>query len=215
MKPNSARMPSKRTQIVWLSFFLVIPCALIILQAGTTNVQNGLLLTTLSPIEDRPTVDPVFATVGSSPEWSSIVIHHLGQPAGDLETIDRDHRKAGLRSLGFHFIIGNGNGLGDGDVQMGNRWHSQISAAKPRDIQQDNWSDGIISICLIGNGNRRPFTEQQTVHLSHLVQRLQQELSIPADQVFLESELGGHSRSPGEFFAEAQFKSQLLDIPNK
>ncbi len=215
MKPNSARMPSKRTQIVWLSFFLVIPCALFILQAGTTNVQNGLLLTTLSPIEERPAVDPVFATVGASPKWSSIVIHHLGQPAGDLETIDRNHRNAGLHSLGFHFIIGNGNGLGDGDVQMGNRWHAQSSAAKPKDIQQVNWSDGIISICLIGNGNRRPFTEQQTLHLSHLVQRLQQELSIPADQVFLESELGGQANSPGEFFAEAQFKSQLLDIPTK
>ena len=215
MKPNAARMPSKRTQIVWLSFFLVIPCALFVLQAGTTNVQNGLLLTTLSPIEDRPAIDPVFATAGASHEWTSVVIHHLEQPAGDLETIDRNHRKAGLHSLGFHFIIGNGNGLGDGDVQMGNRWHSQSSAAKPRDIHQDNWNDGIVSICLIGNGNRRPFTEQQTVHLSHLVQRLQQELSIPAEQVFLESDLSGHSNSPGKFFAEAQFKSQLLDIPSR
>ena len=39
--------------------------------------------------------------------------------------------------------------------------------------------------------------------------------SIPAEQVFLESDLGGHSNSPGRFFAEAQFKSQLLDIPSK
>jgi hypothetical protein len=173
-----------------------------------------MLLTTLAPIEDRPEVDPVFATINESTEWSAIVVHHLGQPAGDLETIGRDHRNAGLHELGFHFLIGNGNGLGDGDIQMGTRWLKQTSAAKPRDIPSDNWNNRVISICLIGNGNRRPFTEQQTMHLSHLVQRLQQELSIPANQVFLGRELGIQNDSPGEFFAEAQFRSQLLDIPN-
>ena len=214
MKPNSARMPSTRTQIVWLSFFLVIPCALLFLQTGAKNVQSSLLLTTLAPVEDRPEIDPVFATITEASKWTSIVIHHLGQPAGDVETIGRDHRNAGLQGLGFHFLVGNGNGLGDGDVQMGYRWLSQVTAARPADITPSNWSDGTISICLVGNGNRRPFTEKQTVHLWHLVQRLQQELSIPASQVFLGRELGTQNDSPGEFFAEAQFRSQLLDIPN-
>jgi hypothetical protein len=213
MKPNSARMLSIRTQVVWVSFFIVIPCALFILQSGTERAQNSLLLTTLAPVEERPESDPVFASIGKASNWSSIVIHHLGQPAGDLESIERDHRNAGLSGLGFHFLIGNGNGLGDGDVQMGYRWLTQVGAAKPIDIASGNWNDGIISICLIGNGNRRQFTEQQTVHLSHLVQRLQKELSIPSSHVYLGRELGSENDSPGDFFSEAHFRSQLLDIP--
>jgi hypothetical protein len=214
MKPNAARMPSKRTQIVWLSFFLVIPCALLILRVGTSNIQSGLLLTTLAPFEERPEVDPVFATLDDDSDWTSVVIHHLEQPAGNLESVDRDHRNAGLRGLGFHFLIGNGNGLGDGDIQIGYRWLNQTPAAKPASISSGNWNSGVVSICLIGNGNRRPFTEQQMQQLSHLVQRLQQELSISANHVFLGRELGTKNNSPGEFFAEAQFQSQLLDIPN-
>jgi len=159
-------------------------------------------------------IDPVFATLSDDADWTSIVIHHLGQPAGNLESVGRNHRKAGLRGLGFHFLIGNGNGLGDGDVQMGYRWLDQTPAAKPTSIELENWNDGVVSICLIGNGNRRPFTEQQMQHLSHLVQRLQQELSIPTEHIFLGRELGTENDSPGEFFAEAQFQSQLLDIPH-
>jgi hypothetical protein len=214
MKPNAARMLSKRTQIVWVSFFFVIPCALFILQTGNKDIQSGMLLTSLASIDERPKEDPVFAAL-QEPEnshWSSIVIHHLGQPAGDHETIDRAHRSAGLHGLGFHFLIGNGNGLGDGDVQMGYRWIEQSTGARPSSIQTDRWDDGVISICLIGNGNRRPFTERQLLHLSHLVQRLQKELSIPSTRVMLASELGDIN-SPGDFFAEAQFRSQLLDIP--
>ena len=213
MKPNSARMLSKRTQIVWVSFFFIIPCALFVLQTGNRDTQGGMLLTSLAPIDERPKKDPIFAAIPESTQWSSIVVHHLGQPAGDPESIDRAHRNAGLNGLGYHFLIGNGNGLGDGDLHMGYRWINQYPGARPTGIQTDNWNDGVISICLIGNGNRRPFTERQLLHVSHLVQRLQKELSIPASSVLLASELGDKN-SPGDFFAEAQFRSQLLDIPN-
>jgi N-acetylmuramoyl-L-alanine amidase len=214
MNRNSARMLSRRTQIVWGSFFFIIPCALFILQASSTDVHNGVVLTKLAPVSERPAEDIVVTSIDDQLGWDTIVIHHLGQPAGSPESLDRAHRKSGLSGLGYHFLIGNGNGLDDGDVHVGYRWLNQISAAKPVDVDPSHWSDGTITVCLVGNGNRRPFTDQQLEHLSHLVQRLQLELSISPQRVLLAQEVGSDETSPGLYFAEAQFRSQLLDIPS-
>jgi len=158
MNQNSARMLSRRTQIVWALFFVSITSALLILQLGEEPLQSGLLLTKLASVDERPEQDPVFSSIDPSmrSKWSSIVIHHLGQPAGTAELVDRIHRKTGSEGLGFHFLIGNGNGLGDGDVHVGYRWLNQSAGAKAVGIDSSQWDDQTISICLVGNGNRRP-----------------------------------------------------------
>ncbi|MBC8421522.1 N-acetylmuramoyl-L-alanine amidase [bacterium] len=173
-----------------------------------------MLLTKLAPIDERPQQDVILEAIDDRAGWNTIVVHHLGQPAGSPETLDRSHRKSGLSGLGYHFLIGNGNGLGNGDVHVGYRWLNQNAGAKPVGVDESRWNQGTISICLIGNGNRRPFTEQQLNHLSYLVQRLQFELSINSDHVLLAHEIGSPTTSPGKYFAEAQFRSQLLDVPS-
>ena len=91
---------------------------LVILQAGGGDIQGGVLLTNISSMTERPEVDPIFN--GEMPvdatNWSSIVIQHLGEPAASIKSIQRSHLSGGLDGIGFHFIIGNGNGLGDGVV---------------------------------------------------------------------------------------------------
>ena len=217
MTNDFAWMHSKRTQLVWASFFVVMSAMLVILQAGGGNIQGGVLLTNISSMTERPEVDPIFN--GEMPvdatNWSSIVIQHLGEPAASIKSIQRSHLSGGLDGIGFHFIIGNGNGLGDGVVHGSERWLNQARAARPIYVAPENWDENVITICLIGNGNRRPFTERQVLHLSRLVQRLQNELSIESNDVYLASDLLASSKmppSPGKFFAEALFRSQLLDI---
>ncbi len=217
MTNDFAWMHSKRTQLVWASFFVVMSAMLVILQAGGGNIQGGVLLTNISSMTERPEVDPIFN--GEMPvdatNWSSIVIQHLGEPAASIKSIQRSHLSGGLDGIGFHFIIGNGNGLGDGVVHGSERWLKQARAARPIYVAPENWDENVITICLIGNGNRRPFTERQVLHLSRLVQRLQNELSIESSDVYLASDLLASSKmppSPGKFFAEALFRSQLLDI---
>lgn len=153
----------------------------------------------LSDVDERPAIDPVFQCIENSPsQWNAIEIQQLGQPSGTPERVHREHKQRGLDGLGYHILIGNGNGLGDGAMYFGYRWIKQSPAAMEVDHQT-------ISICLVGNGDRRPFTKLQLRHLTRLVQRLQVELNIPESHVSL--------GSPGQFFAEAQFRSQLRDIP--
>lgn len=214
MTRKTARMPSKRTQIVLGAFFFFIPCALFVLQLGNNDVQGGVLLTKLAPVQERPTQDVIVESISTETVWDSIVISHLGQPAGTAKEVDRLHKNAGLRGLGYHFLIGNGNGFGDGDVHVGYRWLDQVPGARPVGVDTSVWNNGTITICLVGDGNRRRFTEQQMVHLAHLVQRLQDQLSIPRQNVLLAQDIQGGTDSPGSFFAEAEFRGQLLDVPS-
>jgi hypothetical protein len=217
MTNDFAWMHRKRTQVVWGSFFIVMSAMLVLLQVGGGDIQGGVLLTNISSLTERPAVDPVFSgnTPVESSNWSGIVIQHLGEPAGSVESVHRAHIAGGLEGIGFHFIIGNGNGLGDGAVHVSERWLNQTRSARPVSISPENWDKNVITICLVGNGNRRPFTERQILYLSRLVQRLQNELSIEETRVRLASNFESTANmpsSPGKFFAEAMFRSQLLDI---
>lgn len=144
--------------------------------------------------------------------WESIVIHHLGEPFGTPESIHRQHIQFGYQGLGYHFLIGNGNGLGDGEIHAGFRWDHQLAGAHVVGEAGAHYNSHAVGICLVGNGERRPFTERQMTHLIRLVQRLQQELGIPRASVQLHSDLTEGINSPGRYFSASQLAEQLLDI---
>ncbi len=161
-------------------------------------------------------------------QWQAIVIHHSATPAGDSITLDRQHTAAGLAGLGYHFVVGNGQGLGDGLVEVGFRWNRQLAGAHvasagadPSDSSQmggrhvalskvdaDQFNRHSIGICLIGNGNRREFTQRQIRELVTLVRALQQQCGIPESAVYLHSDLSTID-SPGNFFPAAEFETQI------
>src|SRR5437870_125474 len=60
--------------------------------------------------------------------WKNIVLHHSATASGTVEGIDREHRQrkdaAGQpwQGIGYHFVIGNSQGMADGLVQPTFRW---------------------------------------------------------------------------------------------
>jgi hypothetical protein len=185
-------------------------------RAGVSGRGAGFLLTNVQVVGDRSSnePDPVFqlkATLDRQ-RWTGIVIHDSGEPAGDAESITRKHLSYGYKGLGYHFLIGNGNGMGDGTVQVGYRWNEQLPGAHVLGSAGTAHNQHSIGICLIGNGTRHEFTETQMTQLVNLVQRLQRELHIPARNVVLHRDLSAATTSPGKFFREAEFRQQLLDI---
>ncbi len=216
MTNQPARMLSRRTQLVWAAFFASMTIVLGLLGLGNhSSDDDGLRLTYLVGIDERPDDDPVFRTRAEldRARWTSIVVHHLGAPAGSGVSIGRSHRAAGLDGLGYHFLIGNGNGLDDGVVFAGYRWLDQKPGAHVPGDGAAAWNEHAIGICLVGNGDRHRFSDVQVRQLIRLVQRLQQELSIPAQHVYLCREIAIDQSSPGELFEEGRFRGQLVDLP--
>lgn len=178
---------------------------------GTSAPRPDCVLPTAAPLErDR---------------WNAIVIHHSGLPAGDAASIERHQQAAGISGLGYHFVIGNGHGAGDGEIHVGYRWNRQLPGAhvaeqplgesggartvSVRTSSADQMNEHAVGICLVGNGDRSPFTPRQIREVISLVKALQRELGIPATEVYLHRDVAAVS-SPGERFPVAEFESQLL-----
>jgi hypothetical protein len=140
-------------------------------------------------------------------KWQAIVIHHSGSPVGNQETIAQQHAAYNVKPVGFHFIVGNGRKMGDGEIHATNRWNNQLRGAVVGQTQKLD-PRRVISICLIGDGEREKFTQAQLSRTVELVGFLCEELNIPAERVFLHSQLA-NTADPGRLFPEMQFRDAL------
>ena len=210
----ASALVATRTRVVWVSFLVATAAVSGLLMLGQPR-PSGPALASIASDAPEAALQPTAATVELG-RWTSIVIHHSGQPGGTPESIEREHRGYGYASLGYHFLIGNGAGLGDGAIHAGPRWHRQQPgahvAARPEGMgpDADELNLSSIGICLVGNGNRREFSARQIRELIALVRRLQWELGIPGSAVHLHSDLA-EVDSPGALFPVAAFTEAILD----
>ena len=216
--PNPSGGPSRRTQFVLAVFAVGMTVVMGLLAIDTPRPAGGFPLTKITTFDDRPeSADDLLFSAGETLDrdrWSGIVIHHLGEPFGTPESIHRQHLSWGYQGLGYHFLVGNGNGLANGEIHVGYRWIEQLPGAHVVGEAGKTHNEHSIGICLIGNGDKQPYSERQIRHLVRLVQRLQQECGIPADAVHLHADLASGLTSPGHLFPEADFRAQLLDAPH-
>ncbi len=159
---------------------------------------------------DTPNLQAIFATTQDLDQsrWQAIVIHHTASPFATPQTLESQARAAGLTGLGHHFVIGNGNGIDDGHLNVGVRWMNQQPGAHAQG-KNANWlNQRAISICLVGDGNSKTFSQAQMQRLVQLTKALSQKLNIPASRIYLQSDVAA-IKSPGDFFPTAQFRAQI------
>jgi len=211
--------PSRRTQVVWISFLGAITLVTGVLALGDHGGGTGGFLAVVPEtlLVNSAAKHPILRI--NQPmdydRWTGIVIHHIGEPSGDAESVRRKHLSYGYKSMGYHFLIGNGKRMGDGVIHIGERWVNQQPGAHVVGPGGNYHNQHSIGIALIGNGNRRAFTEKQITELTRLVSQLQLALNIPATAVRLHRDIASDlTNSPGEFFATGRFEQQLLRNTN-
>jgi|GEM_PF-372866 len=121
-------------------------------------------------------------------EWRHIVIHHSASVTGSATEFDKWHRQKGWDGLGYHFVIGNNTGSGDGQVEVGYRWNKQAAGAHAGNAEYNQHG---IGICLVGdfqNGGRP--SARQMASLRQLTRFLQVKTGVPT------SEVVGHCNVP-------------------
>ncbi len=187
-----------------------------LLALGDHRARPGFPAAKTVLVAGSPGRDSIFLTEAplDRARWRGIVIHHSGKPAGDAESVRRHHLGLGLRAMGYHFLIGNGNGMGDGVVHVGERWVKQLPGAHTVGSHAEEHNRHSIGICLIGNGDRRAPTSRQIAQLISLIERLQRALDIPSTAVSLHRDIAPRlTTSPGRFFPTAALEQHLLDRP--
>jgi hypothetical protein len=138
--------------------------------------------------------------------WRYIVLHHSAQPDGSYAEIDREHRaKIGTAGCGYHFVIGNGTGSPDGQIEVAQRWADQRGGAHCRDAKSPDVNDYGIGICLVGNLDASGPTPRQIEAARALVAYLRDRYDIPAQDVDTHAHLARNPTvCPGKNFpAEA------------
>jgi hypothetical protein len=147
--------------------------------------------------------------------WRYIVIHHSGTASGDAASFHRHHVRAkGWDGLGYHFVIGNGRGSGDGQVEVGYRWTRQLTGAHAGRGRSgsNHMNETGIGIALVGNFNKSRPTPAQIESLERLVCFLRETCRIPANRVLLHRDVRG-TDCPGRNFPVRLFLVPGRDIP--
>ena len=84
--------------------------------------------------------------------------------------------------LNCHFVMCNGAGGGDGEIQATEKWQQQWSIQPSRTWQG---SERTIRICLVGDRRSALPTDYQLKRLEILLEALCRKFRIPADSVYL------------------------------
>lgn len=204
---------ARRARIVWgslLASMTVVGGFLLVLDNKPAPRVGGLSMAPLVAAGTPSNIEGVLRTPTplDKNNWTGIVIHHSGSLFGSPASIEAEHRARNFRGLGHHFIIGNGNGLDDGEIHSGYRWQEQLPGAHAGGPDGQHHNLHSISICLVGDGNRRSFSTRQMDRLVDLVALLSREFNIPADHVVLHSTIAP-TDDPGRYFPEKEFRQAL------
>jgi len=204
-KKSKATGPSAQRRVVVLIALvgvLTVTSALLLAIApaplSTENTASLLAVDTAQSFDElfeSPTV-PVA-------KWGYIYIHHSASQAGNATTL------AGNDSMmADHFVIGNGDGCADGEIQIGRRWKLQL--APGRTPGADSIVDNCISICMVGDFNQARPTPTQQRQLVQLTNALQAKLHIPASRVFFATQTES-AAGIGSFFPASDFRKQIAN----
>lgn len=141
--------------------------------------------------------------------WQAIVVHHAAVEEGSVKSIDRYHREQRHmeNGLAYHFLIGNGQGMGDGEIAVGNRWKKQLDGGHLHSEAQNQIALGI---CLIGDFNKHPPTARQMRSLEDLVRALMRRCQLDAGAVKTHQQINVvHTQCPGSQFPTRAFLARL------
>ena len=130
----------------------------------------------------RPTavVENPWQPDGPPREWRHIVIHHTASSNGSVESIHETHLGKGWQGIGYHFVIGNGNGMGDGSIEETFRWREQMHGAH---AGKDEYNQHGIGICLVGNFEETDPSSAQLAAVKRLIGVLKTAYQIPTSNV--------------------------------
>lgn len=202
---------NSRRWIVFLSLTGVLSLTSVLLVAMATDPLRPDAADSLFAVDSASSMDRIFDTqVPSdvSSRWRYIYIHHSKSANGNAQLLGQAANS--IEGMGDHFLIGNGDGCSDGEIQEGQRWNRQLTAVPPLGVT--SMDPACIGICVIGDFDQTRPTPTQLHRLAQLVQALQAHYRIPATQVIWATD-SPTAAGLGQNFPSAGFHEQLLSWP--
>lgn len=109
--------------------------------------------------------------------------------------------------LAYDFVIGNGSGMGDGEIAVGRRWTLQLDGGHLASEAQNKVA---IGICLVGNFDEHRPTPREMDSLRALVEALMVRCKLMPSAVKTHQQINiVHTRCPGAKFPAKGFLDSL------
>ncbi len=136
-----------------------------------TQVQTGQRLTVpvrgVRPQLGRELKKKFDQTRVKAGRWKYVVVHHTASDVGTFHGIDLYHRERRHMENGiaYHFLIGNGKGMKDGEIVASRRWTEQLQGGH---LASEELNQISLGVCLVGNFEKTAPTSLQLQSLASL-----------------------------------------------
>ena len=120
--------------------------------------------------------------VPAAGSWHSIEIAFSGTRGGNIQRLADARGLADPADLDCHFLVGNGVGAGDGEIQTTESWLNQRPIRPSATWRGD---ERTIRVYLVGNGVSSLATDYQLKRLETLLESLCRRFNISPDAVYL------------------------------
>lgn len=186
--------------------------------AGSEPVVSPQISAVPSIVEQSPAINNVvqiayqnkntnpWSTKVKPRKWKYIVLHHTAVDQGSVESIHeahlqrRDSNGNPWLGIGYHFVIGNGRGMKDGEIQPTFRWRQQMHGAHAGNSTYNNTG---IGICLVGNFENHPPTSNQLAAAKKLIRQLKTAYKIQPTNIVGHGDVK-KTACPGRYFSIAK-----------
>jgi N-acetyl-anhydromuramyl-L-alanine amidase AmpD len=168
----------------------------------SSRIRRASLSQRLRPFVDDANANELLYPNKADRPWRYIVLHHSASASGNYDQIDGEHRKIlGFDGCGYHFVIGNGSGSGDGAIEVAQRWTNQKQGVHCRNAREHAMDEYGIGICLVGDLDQQPPTARQVAAAQALIAHLSQRYHIAPSRIDSHSHLAGTPTvCPGKYF---------------
>ncbi len=145
--------------------------------------------------------------------WKYIVVHHSAGNYGTIEFLQRVHRERQgddpIDAMPYHYVIGNGNGLGMGEIASD--WRQELDIWGAHVSGKNSVQNFLgLGICLIGNFDETEVPNTQLDARVTLTRSLMSNYGLPAQNVSVHGMVQGEStRCPGKHFPFDAFKQAI------
>lgn len=144
-------------------------------------------------------------------KWKYVVIHHSASANASVKGMDYYHRveRHMENGLAYHFVIGNGHSMKDGEIAIGGRWTGQLDGGH---LASEALNRKAIGICMVGNFDEERPTRRQMESLRSLVEFLLARCHLSVDAVRTHQQINPiYTRCPGHNFPVKSFLKALKD----
>lgn len=164
------------------------------------------------PAASGQQADPLQAVIAANRKlkidrgrWRYIVAHHSAIEQGNARIYGAAHKRRGMSGgLAYHFVIGNGIDSGDGEIEVGPRWHQQLRGGH---VRSSAVNDAGIGICLVGNFQNHAPTAKQREAFTRLVDYLRANCVAPDCKFTVHKWVDrNHTVCPGKHFPYTEMK---------